>query len=99
MHHSPLCGYARITGPLNEPLTLMNLPPRGTLRWTPGRKAQIVAALESGLITSEQACRWYNLVDEELAAWRRANGRGVLALRTSRVEQDLRLREALAEAH
>jgi transposase-like protein len=99
MHHSPLCGYVRVTGALNEPLTLMNLPPRDTVRWTRGRKAQIVAALESGLITSEQACRWYNLVNEELAAWRRANGRGMLALRASRVQQDLRLREALAEAY
>jgi Protein of unknown function (DUF1153) len=42
------------------------------MRWTSGRKAEIVVAIERGLITTEEAKRRYELSDEELAAWTRA---------------------------
>jgi len=36
------------------------------------RKAEVVAALRSGLISSEEACEAYGLSPEEIAAWERA---------------------------
>ena len=39
------------------------------MRWTSRRKAEVVVAIEKGLITPEEAKRRYELSDEELAAW------------------------------
>jgi hypothetical protein len=39
------------------------------MRWTSRRKAEIVVAIEKGLITPEEAKRRYELSEEELAAW------------------------------
>ena len=36
------------------------------------RKAEIVAALRSGVISNEEACEAYGLSPEEIAAWERA---------------------------
>lgn len=36
------------------------------------RKAEIVAALRSGVISNEEACDAYGLSTEEIAAWERA---------------------------
>jgi Protein of unknown function (DUF1153) len=47
------------------------LPPRSTTRWTARRKAEIVAAVHSGLISLNVACRRYNLTSEEFASWQR----------------------------
>ena len=35
---------AQVIGPLGEPLTLDDLPPRNTKRWVVRRKAEVVAA-------------------------------------------------------
>ncbi len=51
------------------------------MRWTPKRKAEIVVAINEGLITNAEANRYYGLSDEELAAWMRdydAHGRAGL---------------------
>jgi hypothetical protein len=39
------------------------------MRWTSRRKAEVVVAIEKGLITPEEAKRRYELSEEELAAW------------------------------
>ncbi|MBW8753029.1 MAG: DUF1153 domain-containing protein [Sphingomonadales bacterium] len=82
MHYSPTVRPAIARVSLGDPLTLLGLPPRDTRRWTAHRKAEIVAAVESGLVTSDDVCAWYDLSREELDEWRRAseNG-GTLALR------------------
>lgn len=49
-----------------------DLPPANTRRWVQRRKAVVVAAIETGLLTFEVACRRYNLSAEELTAWRLA---------------------------
>jgi hypothetical protein len=67
---------ARIIGPMREVLTRDNLPPRDTTRWVASRKAQVVAAVESGLITIEEAMTRYNLSLEEFYSWQRAMDRG-----------------------
>ena len=51
--------------------TVSDLPPRLT-RWTIRRKAQVVAAVEGGLLRLEDACQWYNLTVEEFFSWQRA---------------------------
>lgn len=67
---------ARIIGPMREVLTRDNLPARDTTRWVASRKAQVVAAVESGLITIEEAMTRYNLSLEEFYSWQRAMDRG-----------------------
>ncbi len=66
----------RIIGPLREVITLDTLPPRDTSRWVASRKAQVVAAVEGGLITIEDAMARYNLSLEEFYSWQRALDRG-----------------------
>ena len=62
----------KIIGPNSEPLTRKSLPPRGTTRWVVRRKAEIVAAVEGGLITLDEACSDYNLSVEEFLSWQNA---------------------------
>ena len=47
------------------------LPPN-TTRWVASRKAAVVAAVHSGEISLEEACRRYQLSVEEFSAWDRA---------------------------
>src|SRR3546814_1000790 len=55
----------RVVGPLGEALTLRTLPPRDTKRWIVRRKAEVVAAVRGGLITSDEACARYRLSRSE----------------------------------
>jgi len=41
-------------------------------RWTSGRKAAVVTAVKSGVISREKACSIYQLSEEELRTWERA---------------------------
>ena len=63
------------------------LPPLDTKRWSPARKAAVVAAARAGLISREEASERYMLSDEELTAWERAlDQNGVPGLRTTRLQ-------------
>ena len=55
-------------GPVGEPLTLDTLPPRSTTRWVVRRKAEVVAAVNGGLLTVDEACERYGLTLEEFAS-------------------------------
>jgi hypothetical protein len=80
---------ARIIGPMREVLTRENLPPRNTTRWVASRKAQVVAAVGSGMITIEEAMARYNLSLEEFYSWQRAMDRGgVGALRIASSQRE-----------
>ena len=48
------------------------LPSSNIKRWTSRRKAAVVTAVKSGMISREEACSIYQLSDEELLAWERA---------------------------
>ena len=77
-------------------LSLSDLPPANTVRWTPLRKAQVVTAFRTGLITLDDACERYNLSVEELMAWQRlVDAHGVRGLRSTRIQ---RYRRELAVA-
>ena len=61
-----------------------DLPPPNTHRWVARRKAAVLAALSSGAITMEEACRRYALSEEELLSWQRAfETHGLPGLRAS----------------
>jgi transposase-like protein len=52
------------------------------------RKAAVVAAVSSGMITLEEACRRYRMSEEEFFAWRRAfDSNGILGLRATCLHQ------------
>ena len=64
------------------------LPPANTKRWVVRRKAAVVAAVQAGKITLEEACRRYQLTEEEFRAWQRAyDSHGLPGLRATRLQQ------------
>jgi len=54
------------------PLQGMELPSPQTKRWVPRRKAQVVAAVRSGVLSLDEACQRYALTVEEFLSWQRA---------------------------
>lgn len=80
---------ARIVGPMREILTRDTLPAPNTRRWVASRKAQVVAAVESGLLTIDEAMARYRLSHEEFYSWQRAMDRaGVSGLRVAWSQHD-----------
>lgn len=78
---------ARVIGPLGEPLSLETLPPPDTSRWVVRRKAEVVAAVNGGLLTIDEVCARYDLTLEEFAGWQRAVDRvGLPGLRVTRIQ-------------
>ena len=78
---------AKVIGPLGEALTLDSLPPRTTTRWVVRRKAEVVAAVNGGLLTVDEVCDRYGLTVEEFASWQRAIDRsGMPGLRVTRIQ-------------
>jgi hypothetical protein len=78
---------SHVIGPLGEPLSLADLPPRETSRWVVRRKAQVVAAVNGSLLTIDEACERYGLTLEEFASWQRAVDRsGMQGLRVTRAQ-------------
>ena len=79
---------AQVIGPLGEPLTLESLPPPQTTRWVVRRKAEVVAAVNGGLLTIEEVCDRYSLTLEEFASWQRAVERsGMPGLRVTKIQK------------
>ncbi len=79
---------AHVVGPVGEKLTIAQLPPPNASRWTPHRKAEVVAAVRGGLLTFEEACARWSLSMDELIGWQRAIERsGIPGLRTTRFQQ------------
>ena len=71
-----------------------DLPPPNTKRWVVRRKAAVVVAVLSGVITVEEVCRRYQLSEEEFLAWRRAfEADGLRGLRATHI-QDYRDRRS-----
>ena len=69
--------------------SMTGLPSPNTRRWVARRKAAVVAAVSSGMITIEEACRRYQMSEEEFFAWQRAfETFGLVGLRASRVRQN-----------
>jgi hypothetical protein len=78
---------ATVIGPLGERLTMDNLPAPDTNRWVARRKAEVVAAVNGGMLSIEEACDRYQLTLEEFASWQRAVERsGMAGLRVTRAQ-------------
>jgi hypothetical protein len=74
-----------VIGPYGNRLSIADLPQPGTQRWVIRRKAEIVAAVQGGLISLEEACSRYVLTVEEFLAWQHAYGsHGLNGLRVAR---------------
>ena len=78
---------AQVIGPLGESLTLESLPHPSTTRWVVRRKAEVVSAVNGGLLSVDDACARYGLSLEEFAGWQRAVDRsGMPGLRVTRIQ-------------
>ena len=78
---------AMVIGPLGEPLSLDSLPSPDTTRWVGRRKAEVVAAVNGGLLSIDEVCERYSLTLEEFASWQRAVDRsGMQGLRVTRLQ-------------
>ena len=78
---------AQVIGPLGEPLALKDLPPATTRRWVVRRKAEVVAAVNGGLLSIDDVLQRYDLTLEEFASWQRAVDRsGMQGLRVTRIQ-------------
>lgn len=60
-----------VIGADGDVITRGSLPSASTRHWRIRIKAKVVAAVESGLITREEACARYHMSDEEYLEWRR----------------------------
>jgi Protein of unknown function (DUF1153) len=83
---------SRVDSLLGDPTSrarlMESLPPPNTKRWVVRRKAAVVAAVRGGGITMEEACRYYQLSEEEFLSWERAfEKHGLAGLRTTRTQQ------------
>jgi hypothetical protein len=65
---------------------MSELPPESTTRWVIRRKAAVLNAVRNKRITVEEACRRYQLSEEEFFSWERAfDAHGLSGLRATRV--------------
>lgn len=88
----------RIIGPQAEVLTRETMPPANTTRWVASRKAQVVAAVDSGLMGLEEVMRRYNLSIEEFQSWRHAmDVAGLKGLRVAWAQEDRAARRRTRE--
>jgi len=77
---------SQVIGPLGEPMTIDSLPPPTTARWVIRRKAEVVAAVNGGLLSIDEVCERYGMTLEEFASWQRAVDRsGMQGLRVTRI--------------
>lgn len=76
-----------VPGPDGRSIRLTDLPSPNTRRWVARRKAEVVAAIDGGLLTSTEACKYYQLSFEELELWRESIDRaGTPGLRVTRIQ-------------
>jgi hypothetical protein len=69
------------------PSSIDDLPPPETKRWVIRRKAEVVAAVRSGVISLDEACRRYTLSIEEFLTWQRLiDSHGLAGLRVTRLQ-------------
>jgi hypothetical protein len=73
-----------------------DLPPAHGARWTPQRKADLIAAILGGVITLDEAKARYALTIEELSEWRR--GLAAAGVRGLKATKRIGTRKELATA-
>ena len=79
--------FARSSNGVPMVMTMNDLPSPKTRRWVARRKASVVAAVRSGLISLDEACLRYTLSVEEYLSWERAIERhGLPGLRVTHLQ-------------
>ena len=77
-----------MTLPDGTVMTRADLPNEKTRRWVASRKAAVVRAVTSGLITRNEALERYALSDEEFAEWETAvDQHGEAALKATALQR------------
>lgn len=88
MYLKKIDGPRAVTLPDGSVLTRADLPPATTRRWVASRKAVVVRAVESGLISRAEALERYALSDEEFDSWHNAVlAHGVEALKVTALQK------------
>jgi hypothetical protein len=81
---APETGAAK-TSRRRKPIKIDDLPPPGITRWVIHRKAQVVAAVQAGMLSLDEVCERYSVSVEEFQGWQKTLQRhGVYGLRTTR---------------
>lgn len=62
-------GPRAVTLPDGKTMTRADLPAENTVRWVASRKAAVVRGVVYGLISQDEALRFYNLSKEEFLEW------------------------------
>jgi hypothetical protein len=76
-----------VPGPFGASLSVSDLPPPDTQRWVVRRKAEVVAAVQGGLLSIDQACARYGLTTEEFIVWQWSMDRyGLRGLKINRID-------------
>lgn len=76
-----------VAGPVG-PLTIDDLPSPTAGYWVARRKAELLAAIDGGLIELADACARYRLSGDELESWRRTIDRaGIAGLRATKARR------------
>lgn len=84
-----------VVGPQGRPMSINDLPPPSTKRWVIRRKAEVVAAVRSGLLSLDEACGRYKLSVEEFLSWQRLiDKHGMRGLRATRLQEYRSVSEA-----
>ena len=76
----------RLPGVNSEVLTPNELPVSRPRRWIVKRKAHVVAAVDSGLLSVQEACSRYSLTLDEFLSWKR--NLGLAGLHRTRIQDD-----------
>jgi Protein of unknown function (DUF1153) len=88
MHLKRVDGPRQVTLPDGSILSRADLPPPETRRWVASRKAVVVKAVTSGLITRSEALDRYALSEEELSLWFGAvEQHGEVALKVTTIQK------------
>ncbi len=78
----------RVIGPFGEAISLNDLPKNNMTRWVIRRKAEVVAAVNGGLLSLEEACDRYDLSLEEFLSWQESIDKsGLPGLRVSYISK------------
>jgi hypothetical protein len=76
-----------VIGPNGNLLRAEDLPPSNTRRWVVRRKAEVVAAVQAGLLSQEAACARYGISAEEFEIWQTAiRCHGLGGLRVTQIQ-------------
>ncbi len=73
---------------MGKPLTMDDLPPPNIRRWITRRKAEVVIAVRTDLLSLDGVCARYGITIEEFLCWQRLlDEHGMQGLRVTRLQE------------